>query len=1387
MATKLHPELMLQDELEPLTNQEAPGTRRWTLNRAGIINVYQYGNETLEFGGGRLLLRGVNGSGKSTAMNMLLPFLLDGQTRHIDAAGEQSGVLRGWMLSGREEPQPLGYLWLELVNDGSYLSFGCGIRANRSTDQVTTWWFITSRRPGVDLHLVEGRVPISRDALQAAIEPDVVYSQEQRVAYRKELRGQLFGGAEIEQHLNLLRIVRNPRVGDRLDADLPQYLHDALPQLSDAALEDAAQPLEDLEEHRRNVADLRATAEALGAMAVVYRNYARTELHRAADSTIGAVHACDHRRQQEEKALKAHHVATRRRERAEKLARRLEVDVERYQGEIGALEASDAYKSGAQLNDLRERVKDLARSEVAARRQLQRHGAATGRAAVAIQHARQEAQDDQSAFRQRLSNLTSLAAACHLTVRPPVIPSIAPVREPPDGPDLAPNPIDTAVDTESLSKLQVAARQRIGDVEAVEAAVRTIGPAEQALQDAERVAKDAETGYSEAQAELATARALFQSAIKQWHAAASRWIDRLRQHNDLHRLPPLAIPREFEDMATSVASGHSVAAPLHPLIDRVIRHHGHQLAHVEAMLTGQRKAVAALEDRAAELEGRQLPDPPAAPWQLRNRKCLGELVDFADDVSASARAGIEGALEAAGLLAAEVLGDGALRLAAGQLVIAPQAVNVPAPLCALLRADVREGDTTTHTAVERILRAISTEPTGNADTMVSIDGEFRIGTLRGKHVKREPEHIGMTARRAALERQRAALAQELTQARHERDRLSTDVQAAQAALDDAQALRGEIPAEQDLITALSRRGNTEDRVDKEEARLRERQAELKSAERRHGETVQRAHAIANRLSLPPSSDDLSAVCRDLDRIIADSREATSELKRLAKAIERWRDRGAEWREARAEEQTTEAYVGSASRHSSAAQTRLDTLEASIGAAYEEILATIERTRRSLEAAREQSEQIAQERMSATGDVSTTGERHRKAVEERRQTEEACVVSVAILQRVLTVPGLIEAASVGMPASGAAMDADIEPGPEKPGDGNLSNTTAGEFPLVEASPVGARRLVEAIRAKIARPEEAPTTAESVRQSIRRRRDTLGAGWDAEDRQPDEELPLRIEVTGPLAQQTPLPAATVIVQHQLTTMKSLLSAKQQQALRNLLQGLVAREVAEKLHAAGDLIKRMNQRLSTVKTTHGIGVELRWRRRDDLDPGFATTVGFLAKLPDLRTADEDRALVEALGQRIDEAHRDDPSTPYRELIARVLDYRDWHQMTIILHRAGRTERLGRRTHLSEGEKKVVSYLPLFAAVAASYDGLAEHAGDVPRFVLLDDAFAKVSTDNHAKLFGLLVELDLDFIATSERLWGTHETVPELAITEVIRDAELETIVLEHLRWTARHRELR
>ena len=74
------------------------------------------------------------------------------------------------MLDGRDDPQPVGYLWLEFERDGRYLACGCGIKANRSSDNVTTWWFITERRPAIDLHLVEGGTALSADALRGLVE-----------------------------------------------------------------------------------------------------------------------------------------------------------------------------------------------------------------------------------------------------------------------------------------------------------------------------------------------------------------------------------------------------------------------------------------------------------------------------------------------------------------------------------------------------------------------------------------------------------------------------------------------------------------------------------------------------------------------------------------------------------------------------------------------------------------------------------------------------------------------------------------------------------------------------------------------------------------------------------------------------------------------------------------------------------------------------------------------------------------------------------------------------------------------------------------------------------------------------------------------------------------
>ncbi|MGF1599139.1 MAG: hypothetical protein ACFCVK_19850 [Acidimicrobiales bacterium] len=119
---------------------------------------------------------------------------------------------------------------------------------------MTVWWFITPRRPGIDVNLVEARTPRSVDSLRDALGPESrVFTRDQRGEYRAELRSRLYGGADLSQHIRLLHVLRNSTVGDRIDADLDRYLNEALPQLSERAIDDAAQPLEDLEEHRSRI------------------------------------------------------------------------------------------------------------------------------------------------------------------------------------------------------------------------------------------------------------------------------------------------------------------------------------------------------------------------------------------------------------------------------------------------------------------------------------------------------------------------------------------------------------------------------------------------------------------------------------------------------------------------------------------------------------------------------------------------------------------------------------------------------------------------------------------------------------------------------------------------------------------------------------------------------------------------------------------------------------------------------------------------------------------------------------------------------------------------------------------------------------------------------
>src|ERR1700761_202669 len=90
--------------------------QRWRLSRAGIVNVWFYLDNEFDLSGGRLILRGTNGSGKSRALEMLLPFLLDADRRRMDATGAGRVSLDELMRTGAQgQSNRIGYLWLDVA------------------------------------------------------------------------------------------------------------------------------------------------------------------------------------------------------------------------------------------------------------------------------------------------------------------------------------------------------------------------------------------------------------------------------------------------------------------------------------------------------------------------------------------------------------------------------------------------------------------------------------------------------------------------------------------------------------------------------------------------------------------------------------------------------------------------------------------------------------------------------------------------------------------------------------------------------------------------------------------------------------------------------------------------------------------------------------------------------------------------------------------------------------------------------------------------------------------------------------------------------------------------------------------------------------------------
>lgn len=149
-------------------------------------------------------------------------------------------------------------------------------------------------------------------------------------------------------------------------------------------------------------------------------------------------------------------------------------------------------------------------------------------------------------------------------------------------------------------------------------------------------------------------------------------------------------------------------------------------------------------------------------------------------------------------------------------------------------------------------------------------------------------------------------------------------------------------------------------------------------------------------------------------------------------------------------------------------------------------------------------------------------------------------------------------------------------------------------------------------------------------------------------------------------------------------------------------------------------------------------------------------------------------------------DNSGNMHTVLKEILDYRKWFEFKLFYKMTGDTKKELTNTafyRFSGGEKAMAMYVPLFASVYARYEKASDES---PKLISLDEAFAGIDDKNIADMFRIMEELNLSYIINSQVLWGTYSTVPSLAICELIRPNNADTVSVIRYKWNGKNKEL-
>ena len=1350
---------------------------KWEINKIGLIDFWYYDEEEFQFIDGRMLLRGANGSGKSVTMQSFIPLLLDGNkaSERLDPFGTKARKLENYLLEENDERQErTGYLYMEFKRKESdtFLTVGIGLCA-RKNKKLDSWHFVITdgRRIGKDFFLYKNmkeKITLSKQELIFRIGEGGQVLDGQK-DYMKMVNEKLFGYETVDEYkelVDLLIQLRTPKLSkDFKPTVLNEILSSSLPPLSDEDLRPMSEAIENMDHLKSQLETLEESAKASEKILETYEQYNQCVLYEKAKGFLEAENAyekavsgLDSLDKEEENCRREYEVQGQR-------LLELQMEEETLKKQKEELDKNDLAQLVEKKKKLEQEVQELKNQLEGKTKNLEQKREQEIEAEHNLKQKEQESEQKLSEIKDQLEEmgdgLQTVSVDEHAFMTDELLENVK--------------------ETYSFEGIN-------GQLEKMSGYVKEgIQILEQEKKQAEKL-EEKQVACARIEKEKEQKEVEKELLISQSEQVKSEWIEQfyqwLRENKEIHLKEE--VERHLVTLMQQFQAGSDFSEIREAVREQKEAIRGDILSQslvLQNKLHNEKEKLQEIQDELKLWQEKKDPEPERAEEVKKNREWLREqgiyheplykVIDFVETVSEDQKNRLEEALFHMDLLDAVVVPDHyrnqVMEYREGMrdtyLFTSPH--RIQKNISDFLEVSMEQEDIVFYQELTTLLESIGTvEGTAGVKGGMFWQGMLQ-GTISGTY---QAKYIGGKAREAYKQKQIQILVELLKQKKEQVDSLQEELAQLEQRKKTLETEFEALPKEEDVKLAVAELDRVEKEIYKQEKEIDAFKTEIKDILEQLTQIRVEAAGICRKVYLKSDLSVFLEAKEELDNYKLEILKLENLHKEYLHLLEMYQTYENQLENIRMDMDELRYDLGRLERQVTMNQLEIVKYEEQLKLKdYEAIKAKLEHCIERLRQIPAEQTACSKQQGLMEGSLHNIKNQKQELEEKKEKLKE---------RYLLTQHGFEDEVALGY-----VEDSFIE--------------------KEETSIQKARRLTKILWQE--NDKNSLDMAGALQERYHKYKGEMAefglmlkylfTKEDYEEYSHGGDPGLkRLDILGKYkGKEVAFPVLVHGLKEDVQIQKNLVKESDRTLFEDILAHTISKKIRLKIYNSEKWVDNMNALMGSMNTSSGLKLNLVWKKKKAEEEGQLDTsrlVELLKKDAGIMREEEIEQLSAHFQSKVEEARRrmeDVGNTKsFHGIMKEVLDYRKWFEFQLFFEKTG--ERKKELTNnafftFSGGEKAMSMYVPLFSAVVAKYQGARL---DAPRLISLDEAFAGVDDTNIRDMFRLMVEFEFEFVINSQILWGDCDTVPSLAIYQLLRPENAKYVTVLPYKWNGKVRKL-